>query len=140
MKNSFNLLMVFIFLSINTAISQSEICTQSYQIDHSFLSECPTCPTEVVPHASQAVPCFLDNVNSYSVTGVDFNYVLIFDDEFVGDAIDLSKWNTAKQATGLNSRSTSIDYDNGENFQFDHPGVEEIDKFSPGTSDPYNNQ
>ena len=140
MKNSFNLLTVFIFLSINTAISQSEICTQSYCIDHSFLSECPTCPTEVVPHASQAVPCFLDNVTSYSVTGVDFNYVLIFDDEFAGDAIDLSKWNTAKQATGLNSRSTSIDYDNGENFQFDHPGVEEIDKFSPGTYDPYNNQ
>jgi hypothetical protein len=95
-------------------------------IDNDFRSDCPNCSTDLYGDFS---PCYLKGVNSTEVTGVNFTYVLIFDDEFTGNAIDLSKWFTANNVPAFHLNGT-IDYDNGTNFQFDNPGLEELDKYS----------
>jgi len=93
-----------------------------------FLSDCPWCIAQTAPNGTQAIPCFLKSVSEGGAWQVNFRYVLIFDDEFEGDAIDLSKWVTSTQ-TGTVVSDSIASYDNGLGFQFDHPGLELIDNY-----------
>lgn len=123
-------LLILLFLSVNTAISQACQNAPDATGDNSFLSECPWClpvsPTQ--DGNAVSVPCYLNGVSSCTVTRTNFKYVLIFDDEFTGDAIDLDKWVTAAQSGTHGGLVGVQDYDNGENFQFNHPGVTLVDE------------
>lgn len=133
MNNRISIAFLVVFLMI-TSIVVGQACYPSIlaTADPDFLAECPWCiPSAPFQVGSGTVPCYLSPVGGWEVSQVNFRYVLIFDDEFAGDAIDLSKWVTANQAPyGLRAAVNS--YDNGINFQFDHPGVEILDKYQPG--------
>ncbi|WP_298409818.1 hypothetical protein [Ferroplasma sp.] len=99
-----------------------KLCTD---IDGSFVSDCPNCQADGL---GDVAPCWLEPVNEAVVHQTNFNYVLIFDDEFTGDALDMSKWQTANQM-GVHSGRGNIDYDDGKHFIFTHPGVSIWDEY-----------
>jgi len=129
---------IFLFsvlLLVNNASGQRCPDANHATGESDFLADllCPWCyPTSPTQNGTaNSVPCYLTSVSSSEVTGVNFHYVLIFDEKFSGDALDLSKWVTAKQTEQHGGEKGVQDYDDGANFQFSHPGIDLIDENVP---------
>lgn len=89
---------------------------------------CPTCygPAPCTGTTQYTPPVFACPPN--------LPYVLVFDDEFTGDALDLSRWQTCDSTCSLKwgtslynpthgGYQNALDFDDGKDYTFNHPGV-----------------
>ncbi|MGP8215731.1 MAG: T9SS type A sorting domain-containing protein [Bacteroidia bacterium] len=92
---------------------------------------CPTCIG--LPSPGGCTWEAYESINPTPVCPSGLPYILVFDDEFTGDAIDLSRWvtcsasNTVDQYGNHGGAEWMQDYDNGRNYIFNHPGVTLVD-------------
>lgn len=120
--------MAFCKISVNNAFGQCILTTDSHFDGGNFYEDCSTCLASSNWEGG-GIPCYLEPVNGSIVWGVNFQYVLIFEDKFEGDALDMSKWNTGIQIP----INTTTYYDNGTDFEFQHPGVKLFDNYGNKT-------
>ena len=86
---------------------------------------------------SYLIPCCIASANSASVSSVNYNWTSVFEDDFTGNTLDLSKWlteltNGGAHNPGPNSNGvfSNIDYATDNNYIFDNPGIELVDRYS----------